>query len=46
VADRSKINLSVDTIEDFEVFLSILDKMGRPFLDYGWEEIVDIHRSI
>jgi len=44
-ADRSKINLSVDTIEDFEVFLSILDKMDRPFSDYSWEEIVDIYRS-
>jgi len=44
--DYSHIKLSVDTAEDLEVFKKILGSMERPFLDYGWQEIVEIYKKI
>ncbi len=41
--DYSKVNLSVDTQDDFEVFDKILGQMTRPFSDYGWKEIVGLY---
>jgi len=42
----ARINLCVDTPDDFNLFGSILAKMNRPFLDYGWKEIVEIYKGI
>lgn len=41
--DYSKVNLSVDTQDDFEMFGKICEQMSRPFVDYGWKEIVDLY---
>ena len=44
--DYSKINLSIDTHEDFEIFLKLLDKMGKTFASYPWKEIVQLYEKI
>lgn len=42
----SGINLCVDTKEDLDLFTKILHKMNKTVMDYNWEEIVRIYRSI
>ena len=45
-SNYSAINLSIDTLEDFNLFITILDKMDKPFLDYSWKEIVGLYEDI
>lgn len=40
--DYSKINLCVDTPEDLALLQKILDRMDRPYVEYGWREILKI----
>ena len=44
--DYSAFNLSIDTPNDFKVFLKILEKMSKPFTDYSWEEIVQLYKEV
>ena len=45
-ADYSKVNLCVDTQEDFKHFEQILKMMKRPFLEYSWQEVVGIYNHL
>ena len=42
----SDINLCVDTLEDFDVFTNILQKMEKPFIDYNWQDLIEIYKSV
>ncbi|MBL7129788.1 MAG: hypothetical protein ISS45_00040 [Candidatus Omnitrophica bacterium] len=44
--DYSRVNLCIDIAEDLDLFNRILNKMNKPFLNYAWEEIVEIYRDI
>ena len=47
-SDRSyeNIHLSIDTPEDMDKFMKIINKMDRPHYDYNLEEIVNIYKLV
>lgn len=44
--DYSRVQLSVDTQEDFRLFTNLLGEMKRPFEDYTWEEIDELRQNL
>ncbi len=44
--DYSKINFCVDTQDDFNQFLLILERMTKPYLQYSWLELVNIFKNL
>lgn len=44
--NHSKANLSIDTQGDFTRFISVLDRMTKPHVDYDWEEVVKIYKTL
>ena len=45
-ANYSSIRLSIDTQEDFDDFKRMLERLTKPFRDYGWKEIVRLKESL
>ena len=45
-ADCSSVRLSIDTREDFDDFKRMLERLTKPFRDYGWKEIVKLKESL
>jgi len=46
LTDYSSVHLSVDTLQDMQVFSSIIKRMTRPHWDYHLEEVLEIYREI
>ena len=46
LTDYSSAHLSVDTLQDMQVFSSIIKRMTRPHWDYHLEEVLEIYREI
>jgi spore coat polysaccharide biosynthesis protein SpsF len=46
LTDYSSVHLSVDTLQDMQVFSSIIRRMTRPHWDYHLEEVLEIYREI
>ncbi|MFA4825905.1 MAG: NTP transferase domain-containing protein [Methanoregula sp.] len=46
LTDYHSVHLSVDTIQDMQVFSSIIKRMTRPHWDYHLEEVLGMYREI
>lgn len=44
--DMQKETLSVDTQEDFDVFVQLVSSLTKPHWQYGWRELLDMKREI
>ncbi len=44
-ANYAQMNLSVDTSEDLENFRKLVDCTDRDIMNFGWEEILRIHKD-
>ncbi|MEI7982382.1 MAG: NTP transferase domain-containing protein [Bacteroidota bacterium] len=46
LTDYSSVHLSIDTLQDMQVFSSIIKRMTRPHWDYHLEEVLEMYRKI
>ncbi len=43
--DYAAVNLCVDTMDDFELFDAMVERMDRPFADYRWPDMVRLREQ-
>lgn len=44
--DYSDIQLSVDTLEDEQMFSAIIHRMNKPHWEYRWDELVSLYQAV
>lgn len=46
LTDYSSVHLSVDTLQDIQIFSGIIQRMTRPHWDYHLEEVLEMYQEI